>query len=238
MTTPLVRSTMKWMVDGVDIADYHWFDITGLPDQTTHNIVEQNWLYEYRPPFEMCMVCWQAYSKRDNQNYNLIVMIEGDDPNEGVMVTVFRGELGTDPIVLTPLVYIIEDGLLRYGAVDENVVIEKHDGEMILGFIAGWYRSLAQGCNAYVPSVSQTFTNKRKIAQGKLPTYEWRTVVIEPTKPKSESKGGTHASPRLHDRRGHLRRLQNGKNVWVRSCKVGDASKGVIFHDYKIGAVA
>jgi hypothetical protein len=227
---------MKWMADGgVDIASYHWFDITGLEDKTE---VEQNWLLEYRPPFEKCMVCWQAHSKRDNQIYNAMIMIEGDQPSEGIMATVFRGKFGTDPFVSNPLVYIIEDGFVRYGAVDENIVIEEYDGQMTLSFIAGWYRSLAQGCNAYVPSVAQTFTNKRKIAQGKLPTYDWRTVVIEPTKPKSESKGGTHASPRLHDRRGHLRRLQNGKNVWVRSCKVGDASLGVIFHDYKIGEVA
>ncbi len=57
---------------------------------------------------------------------------------------------------------------------------------------------------------------------------------IEPPKPRSEGKGATHASPRLHDRRGHLRRLASGKNVWVKSCKVGDASKGAIFHDYAI----
>jgi hypothetical protein len=38
----------------------------------------------------------------------------------------------------------------------------------------------------------------------------------------------------MHERRGHLRRLKTGKNVWVKSCKVGDASKGAIFHDYAI----
>ena len=98
MTTPLVRSTMKWMVDGgVDIASYYWFDITGLPDKT---MVQQNWLLEYKPPFEKCMVCWQAYSQRDLKNFNLIIMIEGSDPNEGIMVTVFRGELGADPSVM------------------------------------------------------------------------------------------------------------------------------------------
>ena len=236
MTTPLVRSTMKWMVDGgVDIASYHWFDITGIQDQ---NKVEQDWLYEYRPPFKKCMVCWQGFSTKNNQNYDALMMIEGDQPSEGIMVSVFRGQLGNMPNVLTPLIYIVGNDFVRYGAVDENQIVEKYDAQMTLGLVAAWYRSLAQGCNAYVPSIPQTFTNKRKIAQGKLPSYEWRTVVIEPTKPKSESKGGTHASPRLHDRRGHLRRLQNGKNVWVRSCKVGDASKGVIFHDYKIGAVA
>ena len=58
--------------------------------------------------------------------------------------------------------------------------------------------------------------------------------VIEPTAPRQEAKGGTHASPRQHDRRGHLRRLKSGKNVWVKPHKVGDPSKGVVFHDYRI----
>ena len=75
---------------------------------------------------------------------------------------------------------------------------------------------------------------RRKIAQGKTPTYDWKTVVVEPVKQRKEDQGGTHASPRLHDRRGHLRRLQNGKTCWVKPHKVGDASKGVVFHDYQI----
>lgn len=63
-----------------------------------------------------------------------------------------------------------------------------------------------------------------------------RTVIIEPSQAKAHPTGGTHASPRLHDRRGHLRRLRGGKNVWVRPCKVGDASLGAVFHDYEVAA--
>ena len=106
---------------------------------------------------------------------------------------------------------------------------------MILGFVSAWYESLSRRSEAYVPSVAQTFTNRRKIAQGKIPAYDWRTVIIEPIAPRQEAKGGTHASPRQHDRRGHLRRLRSGKNVWVKPHKVGDPSLGVIFHDYQIG---
>jgi hypothetical protein len=32
--------------------------------------------------------------------------------------------------------------------------------------------------------------------------------------------------------------LSNGKNVWVKACKVGNATAGVVFHDYKIEAEA
>jgi hypothetical protein len=95
---------------------------------------------------------------------------------------------------------------------------------------------LAKGGTAQVPQIKQTFTNKRKIAQGKPPAYDWKTVVIAPIKPRSEYRGGTHASPRQHDRRGHMRRLKNGKTVWVKSCKVGLASLGSVFHDYQLKA--
>jgi len=84
----------------------------------------------------------------------------------------------------------------------------------------------------YTPVDKQKFVNKKRIAKGKAPIYEWTTVVIEPPKPKVEPKGGTHASPRLHDRRGHYRKLRNGKLAWVKACKVGDASKGTVFKDY------
>lgn len=132
------------------------------------------------------------------------------------------------------MVYIIDEGQIRYGPTQEGVTMDKTEAEMILGFISAWYGSLSRRCEAYMPIIPQTFTNRRKISQGKTPTYDWRTVVIEPLQPRQESKGGTHASPRQHDRRGHIRRLRSGKNVWVKPHKVGDASKGVVFHDYKI----
>ena len=33
---------------------------------------------------------------------------------------------------------------------------------------------------------------------------------------------------------GHKRNTPSGKRVWVKDCKVGDASRGVVFKDYKI----
>jgi hypothetical protein len=93
---------------------------------------------------------------------------------------------------------------------------------------------LAGSSAAYKPEAKQTFTNRRKIAQGKTPTYDWHTVTIGLTHQKQDYQGGTHASPRLHDRRGHLRNLRTGKKVWVKSCKVGNAELGTVFHDYKI----
>jgi hypothetical protein len=130
--------------------------------------------------------------------------------------------------------YFIEDDNIRYGSVSDDEPVDKELAELMLAQIGAWYGAMDRRIEAHIPTVRETFTNRRKMQQGKLPTYDWTTVWIEPAKPRQESKGGTHASPRLHERRGHLRRLKTGKNVWVKSCKVGDASKGVIFHDYAI----
>jgi len=78
--------------------------------------------------------------------------------------------------------------------------------------------------------------NKKRIKAGKLPLYETRVLVVKT--PQNIKKcqfggGGTHASPRQHLRRGHIRRLPSG-NVWVNSCVVGDPRKGRINKSYQV----
>lgn len=89
---------------------------------------------------------------------------------------------------------------------------------------------------AYIPTPkANSLINKKRIAKGKPPLqFEWRTVVIEPKRAQSVSKGGTHAPPRLHTRRGHYRKYKSGKRVWIRDCMVGDPTKGFVKHDYKV----
>jgi hypothetical protein len=86
----------------------------------------------------------------------------------------------------------------------------------------------------YVPSVRPGYVSSKRISKGKLPLYDWTTVVIDSPKPKSEYQGGTHASPRHHERRGHFRNTPSGKRVWVRNHKVGNPANGTVFHDYQL----
>lgn len=90
-----------------------------------------------------------------------------------------------------------------------------------------------QSTVAYKPVAQNTYINRKRQAKGKpCVIFDWHTVEVGPKAIKAEPQGGTHASPRLHDRRGHYRVCKSGKKVWVKSCKVGDASKGVVFKDY------
>jgi len=66
--------------------------------------------------------------------------------------------------------------------------------------------------------------------------FDWTTVTVRPpaVAPKKGPQGGTHASPRQHDRRGHMRTYKSGKQVWIKQMRVGKAKDGMVFHDYKV----
>lgn len=50
----------------------------------------------------------------------------------------------------------------------------------------------------------------------------------------SGNTGRTHASPRVHLRRGHIRRLPSG-NIWIQPCVVGNKKNGMVVKNYAIG---
>lgn len=75
--------------------------------------------------------------------------------------------------------------------------------------------------------------NRQRAKKGKPPIFEYRIVEIPAwAVAKAESQGGTHASPRLHWRRGHERRLGNGRKTFVHAHLVGSADNGFIHKDY------
>jgi len=230
--TPLIKSTLRWMIDGdFDPVDIQWFDISSAMQGTEKADLEP--LMTYRPPFEKCFVVWRG-ATRNHPDYEVMMLVAGTDPQDGVIVTMWKGPVGVRPKTMPPMVYLIEGDQIRYGGVDDDAPVQQDVAELMLAMVGCWYRSLEKGCESYRPEIQNTFTNRRKIAQGKKPTYDWNTVIIGPKTGKREHQGGTHASPRLHDRRGHLRHLSNGKNVWVKACKVGNATAGIVFHDYEI----
>ena len=232
MTTQLVRDIMRAVISsGADPTDMQWFDLSKA--YSGEKSVSIQYLATHRPPFEKSLVVYGGSSK-NHPYYEVMMLVAGTDPEEGIVVDISKGTPGNFN-TFPPLVYAVDDGQVRYGPADENHEVPHDVAKLMLSLVAMWFASMDTGCDSYKPEVAPTFTNRRKIAQGKMPTYDWRTVFVKTAAERSEHKGGTHASPRLHDRRGHLRRLRSGKNVWVKPHKVGDAKLGTIFHDYQIG---
>jgi hypothetical protein len=82
--------------------------------------------------------------------------------------------------------------------------------------------------------------NQRRVRDGKLPIYETRVLIIHTpreTVTRSEANTGQlRASPRQHLRRGHIRRLPDGRKIWVQAAVVGSVEKGRIDKSYFVGA--
>lgn len=75
--------------------------------------------------------------------------------------------------------------------------------------------------------------NKTRAAKGKAPFFSYKVLTL--TDPRSSIRSaeadGTHASPRTHLRRGHIRRLSE-RTVWIRPALVGN--HGSIRKDYRL----
>lgn len=142
-----------------------------------------------------------------------------------------------DPVgYFEPFAYIKTDDGMRY--YNNNKEVSKAEIDPVLRMVCSVLSKLSAGGQAYKPTPKPTFLNKKRMAKGKPAlTFDWHTVEIGPKTEKNDAQGGTHASPRLHDRRGHWRFIKKTqRKVWVKSCKVGDASKGVVFKDYEVTA--
>lgn len=79
----------------------------------------------------------------------------------------------------------------------------------------------------------------RRARDGKIPIYETRVLTVDVGTGKHQRLSGTagdgfRSSPAQHLRRGHIRRLSSGKNIWVNSCVVGASEHGVINKTYAV----
>lgn len=69
------------------------------------------------------------------------------------------------------------------------------------------------------------------------PGVHYFMVSLRPEFTSSVNHGGTHATPRLHWRRGHTRTYASGAVGWVNAHLVGSRERGVIVHDYSSQAL-
>lgn len=76
---------------------------------------------------------------------------------------------------------------------------------------------------------------KARAKRGKQPLFSYWTLDIDLDHEQTdrESMGGTHASPRLHLRRGHARQYAEGKYCWVQPHVVGNKALGMVHKDYR-----
>ena len=222
--TPLIAKMVKIAPDP---ELYHWFDASSLLVEPVNLDV----LNDTPLPYQTCAIVgqegcheWLVILRQEENTVAYIGWTMG--PNGYRKHPAFTYTRGPDG--------------LKLHALDEAHVPDRDTVRGLLATVGAWLNTLDTGSVAHVPTARKSLINSKRQAKGQGPIlFDWHTVTIAPTAAKSGHKGGTHASPRLHDRRGHWRTIKaSGKRVWVRHCKVGDASKGAIFKDYKVSPSA
>lgn len=92
--------------------------------------------------------------------------------------------------------------------------------------------------NALLDEVTHFSSSKKRKHQKKgVGGFSYYVLRLPPAKNQNISKNGSgsHASPRFHIRRAHIRKLSSGELTFVRQCFVGDKEKGIVNKDYIIG---
>ena len=99
--------------------------------------------------------------------------------------------------------------------------------------------SLDKGRHKTLPAPEKL--NRKRAKKGRVPLFEYKVLdivadVLSPPKETTHehSSMGHHASPRMHSRRGHVRKLASGKATWVRNAIVGKPSRGQIIKEYAV----
>jgi len=205
-------------------------------------------------PFDIITIeFFDDTGKTDNQNKHLI-LCSHDATGKIIIITYFRGDkYGFLP---SPISCVFSDDVVfnsetfkaeTFCNLPELLKLQKINGVMADAFLLAAEKSIlvmcelleALSCTNVESSIHQPASpkNAQRIKSHKLPIYETKVLTIKASKSQSSSTGinGTHASPRQHLRRGHIRRLETG-NIWVNSCVVGSKENGVIDKQYKVTA--
>jgi len=73
---------------------------------------------------------------------------------------------------------------------------------------------------------------RARVKKGKQPLFSYWTLHLTGPNARGVPLGGTHASPRLHLRKGHPRQYADGSAIWIDPTMVGNKSLGMVHKDY------
>lgn len=131
---------------------------------------------------------------------------------------------------------LIDDFNVRVEGARCSVSSDQKHTDGLVGHI-GAFLSALNCCNvSRVEHTPDPVLQKARMRRGKKPLFSCWTLAVDLDSQEQPGQplGGTHASPRLHLRRGHARQLQPGRWTWVRACMVGNKQLGMVHKDYAV----
>jgi len=243
--------------------NYVWFDFTDLNkfleevnqkfgEKTLDYFVEENLVTKVPMPFDQ-IVC--VISTTEGKHFPVTIdrsenLIKDSEIKNVLLFSFWAKGLNHPASKICYEDYINKQLLIHFDSEFEKKMIEQGQRDYvekhkqivtillwaIVGLSIGIGSESQRTAHKCVPNPK----NQQRIKRGKKPLFEWETIVIQPkVKTHLVNLGGTHASPKPHDRRGHQRKHRSGKIVYVRPCTINKhkiPTEGFVHHDYKVTA--
>ena len=220
------EESYKWSKEIIaSYSKWTWFDIGEFQSITESMSLEDAFKTTdaERLPFPNTAITFSYKKSEDNTEKSICLWCE---------------QIAEDGSFEVTLCMSLKDG--EWGMLSNKILITKLNAKWKVGLGAG--SAFGQegadellGCvfimlkvlrcnNVYVDrEVFPKKLNKSRLKKGKILGYVKHVLKIQGhagTVGISESSG-THASPKIHFRRGHVRKLSSGVLTWVRECLVG-----------------
>ena len=128
---------------------------------------------------------------------------------------------------------------LHWGRADD-IPAQQHLEEYAREAFGYEIRAITQACAALAcTNVTTEILRPNREARAARPAstlFDYHVLVLDPSRVREpgEDRGGTHASPRTHLRRGHIRRHPTAGRIWVNQCVVAPTSIGTVNKDYRV----
>lgn len=212
--TPLINRMIK-LVPDPEVG--HWFDMGDTTHRPDGHVPDAEM---FALPYPVCFVVG-----RQSDGTAAVLRLHTSDTRESMAITGFvLGPASEWQHAIEPFLVALVDGGLQISQPDGTEPTDDSEYRAALQHVEDFLLSLRKEQTAYKPTARPSFINSKRAAKGKGPVlFDWHTVTVKPAPAKGESQGGTHASPRLHDRRGHWRKYPQrqswlGKELQGRRC--------------------
>ena len=120
---------------------------------------------------------------------------------------------------------------VEYGLLPSDETI-KTEWEGLHSYISCFLSALNCTNVSLVEHLRDQKLQRARSKRGKKPLFSYWTLELHTRQSDTPAMGGTHASPRLHLRRGHPREYAPGKYTWVQPHVVGNKALGMVHKDY------
>jgi len=259
--SPLIREYATYVP--FSPVDYVWIDFASAPllsREESERITEGLRVLPYGRttpirdwplPFERMCLLLPVRGEKEDEKAPVVMVTTFDRMNDKIYFQFWTNADKDHGSIVVEAQDVLDYGETRVWVSDAYLKMVKKSEEEAAKhgsdiFKVAWRRLMAMVCLSHPPAgmarcTADAAVNAKRARKGKRPFFEWTTVEVKPRAAVSEPSGGTHASPKPHMRRGHVRRYKSGKVVAIKSMIVNKhkmPQEGFIFHDYVVESPA